>query len=78
MAVKPILFNTEMAGWRNDPATEKQLSYIQEMQEFSDFPIPAFAGSTKGEANDYIDRWSAAAHESADFAGHGDHFGDRI
>ncbi|MBR3239128.1 MAG: hypothetical protein IKF99_11890 [Oscillospiraceae bacterium] len=67
-----------MADWRNDPATEKQLAYIQEMQEFSDFPIPQFTGDTKGEASDYIDRWSGTAHESADFLGHADNYGDRI
>ena len=67
-----------MADWRNDPVTEKQLAYIQEMQEFSDFPIPRFTGSTKGEASDYIDRWSATAHESADFHSHADNYGDRI
>ena len=67
-----------MADWRTDPATKKQLAYIQEMQEFSDFPIPQFTGSTKGEASDYIDRWSKTAHEAFDFQGHGDKYGDRI
>lgn len=67
-----------MADWRSDPATEKQLAYIQEMQEFSDYPLPRFTGSTKGEASDYIDRWSAIAHEAADSNSHGDNYGDRI
>ena len=67
-----------MTDWRNDIATKKQLAYIEEMQEFSDFPIPRFTGSTKGEASDYIDRWSKTAHESFDFRGHGDNYGDRI
>ena len=67
-----------MSDWRNDPATKKQLAYIKEMQEFSDFPIPRFTGSTKGEASDYIDRWSKTAHEAFDFHGHGDNYGDRI
>lgn len=67
-----------MADWRKDPATEKQLTYIAEMQEFSDFPIPQFTGTTKGEASDYIDRWSMRAHEVFDFCGHGDNYGDRI
>ena len=67
-----------MADWRNDPATEKQLAYIEEMQEFSDFPIPRFTGRTKGEASDYIDRWSKTAHERFDFEGHYDNYGDRI
>lgn len=68
----------KMADWRTDPATKKQLAYIQEMQEFSDFPIPQFTGSTKGEASDYIDRWSKTAHEAFDYQGHGDNYGDRI
>ena len=67
-----------MDDWRSTPATEKQLAYIQEMKEFSDFPIPQFTGSTKGEASDYIDRWSKTAHEAFDFQGHGDNYGDRI
>jgi len=67
-----------MADWRNDPVTEKQLAYIQEMQGFSDFPIPRFTGTTKGEASDYIDRWSMRVHEAFDFGGHGDNYGDRI
>lgn len=67
-----------MADWRTNPATKKQLAYIQEMQEFSDFPIPQFTGSTKGEASDYIDRWSKTAHEAFDYQGHGDNYGDRI
>lgn len=33
---------------------------------------------TKGEASDYIDRWSKTAHEAFDFHGHGDNYGDRI
>lgn len=67
-----------MSDWRDDPATEKQLACIMEMQEFSDFPIPRFTGSTKGEASDYIDRWSKRAHEAFDFGGHDDNYGDRI
>jgi len=67
-----------MDNWRNDPATEKQLAYIMEMRELSDFPIPMFTGTTKGEASDYIDRWSKQAHEAFDFGGHGDNYGDRI
>ena len=67
-----------MEDWRNDLATEKQLAYIREMQEFSDFPLPRFTGSTKGEASDYIDEWSRLAHEAFDFGGHGDNYGDRI
>ena len=50
--------------WRDDPATEKQLKMIRNMQEFSDLPLPSFAGKTKGEASDYIDRLIAKAHEN--------------
>lgn len=67
-----------MIKWRNDPITEKQRRYIEEMQEFSDFPIPKFIGTTKGEAHDYIERWSKRAHEAFDFDSHGDNYGDRI
>ena len=51
-------------GWRSDRATEKQLAYIAEMNEFSEFPLPKFTGTTKGEAADYINKWSKRAHES--------------
>ena len=50
-------------SWRDDPATEKQLAYIQEMQEFSEFPLPSFEGKTKGEASDYINKYIEQAHE---------------
>ncbi len=53
-----------MSNWRNDPITNKQEAYIQEMNEFSEFPLPAFTGTTKGEAYDYINKYSASAHES--------------
>lgn len=66
-----------MKGWRDEPATRKQLAYIQDMHEFSDFPIPAFTGNTKGEASDYINRWSKRAHEAFDFRSDGDNYGDR-
>lgn len=54
----------KFADWKNEPATEKQLAYIAEMQEFSTFPIPKFTGTTKGEACNYIDKYSKIAHES--------------
>ena len=50
--------------WKNEPVTEKQLTYIQEMQEFSEFPLPAFTGTTKGEAAEYIDKYSKESHRS--------------
>lgn len=55
-----------MADWRNDKATEKQLQYIAEMHEFSDYPLPEFEGHTKGEAAEYIDKWSKLAHSRVD------------
>jgi len=67
-----------MLEWRKDPVTDKQLAYISEMQEYSDFPIPAFIGTTKGEASDFINRWSKVAHEKFDYDGHADNYGDRI
>lgn len=60
-----------MKDWRNEKATEKQLAYISEMQEFSPYPLPAFTGSTKGEAADYIDKWRKLAHESTWAIEHG-------
>lgn len=69
---------TRYEDWKHQPATEKQLAYIAEMQEFSDFPLPPFTGTTKGEACLYIDKWSGTAHEAFDFDGHGDNYGDRI
>lgn len=52
-----------MSNWRDDPATSKQIAYIQEMQEFSEYPLPPFNGKTKGEASDYIDEHWKLAHE---------------
>ncbi len=54
----------QLHGDKGQRATEKQLEYIQEMREFSDYPIPEFTGTTKKEASDYIDRWKKTAHES--------------
>ena len=53
-------------SWRNEPATKKQLALIMEMNEFSDFPLPAFTGKTKGEAADWIDANMKKAHERFD------------
>ena len=50
-------------GWRDDPITEKQMEYIQDMMEFTAYPIPNFTGKTKGEAADYIDKYGKLAHE---------------
>ena len=51
-------------SWREDKITEKQKQLIEEMQEFSDYSLPEFKGTTKGEASDYIDKWSKLAHEN--------------
>ena len=48
----------------NQPVTKRQLSYIQDMIEFSPYPIPYFEGTTRLEATEYINKWSALAHES--------------
>lgn len=50
--------------WRNDPITEKQQQLIDDMQEFSEYPLPKFSGTTKGEACDYIDKWIGKSHET--------------
>lgn len=54
----------QMNNWRNDKVTEKQLEYILEMREHSEYSLPEFTGTTKGEAADYINRWTKLAHES--------------
>ena len=41
-------------SWRSDPITDNQKRLIEEMNEFSEFPLPEFIGTTKGEASDYI------------------------
>ena len=53
-------------NWRDEPVTEKQRRLIAEMQEFSEFPLPAFNGRTKGEASDWIDQNMRKAHETMD------------
>ena len=54
-----------MNDWRKDEITEKQKSYIADMQEFSEYPLPVFNGTTKGEAADYINKYTKLAHESS-------------
>ncbi len=43
--------------------TDKQRQYIEEMQEFSEYPLPIFNGTTMEEANEYIKKYSKLAHE---------------
>lgn len=45
-------------NWRQEPITKKQITYIAEMQKVSHFPLPQFDGKTKGEAWDYINKYS--------------------
>ena len=54
-----------------DNVTEKQLDYIREMQEFSEYPLPAFTGTSKQEASEYIRKYSRLAHESTFGIEHG-------
>lgn len=61
----------------NEPVTKRQKAYIANMMEFSDFPLPRFTGTTKKEASEYISRYNKMAHESFDFDGHADNYGDR-
>lgn len=51
-------------SWRDDPITDKQLELIRNMDDFSEWPLPPFTGTTKGEASDYIDKWIGKAHET--------------
>lgn len=53
-----------MNEWRKQPITKKQKEYISDMQEFSDYPLPKFTGTTKGEASDYIEKYREFAHEN--------------
>lgn len=52
--------------WRNDPITQRQRECIETMMEFSQYPIPVFDGTTKGEASDYIDKYGKLAYEDVD------------
>lgn len=57
--------------WRDEPPTQRQLCHIAELNEFSPYPLPPFDGTTKGEASDYIDRWTKMAHENPWAIDHG-------
>ena len=78
--IKELFTHTKCVSnkyWRNEPVTEKQKAHIEEMTEFSDFPLPEFNGTTKGEAYDYINQWDKKAHEKMDANAHSDNYGDR-
>ena len=49
--------------WRDDPITDKQKTLIDDMMGYSDYLLPQFTGTTKGEAADYIDKYGKLAHE---------------
>ena len=51
-------------SWRDKEPSEKQLNLIAEMQEFSEYPLPDFKGTTRGEAHDWIESNWKLAHES--------------
>lgn len=53
-----------MNPWRLRPITDKQKKYINEMQNYSPYPLPKFEGQTREEAADYIDKYGKLAHES--------------
>lgn len=59
------LWNTRINNdWREDPITDKQRELINDMEEFSPYNLPHFTGTTKGEASDYIDKFTKIAHEN--------------
>ena len=58
-------------SWRDKEPTQKQLNYIAEMREFSEYSFPEFYGKTRGEASDYINKYQKLAHESAWAIEHG-------
>lgn len=50
-------------SWHELPVTQAQLQYIEELQDMSEYPLPQFLGTTRGEASDYIEAWVKVAHE---------------
>lgn len=67
--------------WRSDPATEKQLTLIAQIQEDAGIngamPLPPFRGKTKGEASDYIVNNYGKQFKAFDFECHCDNYGAR-
>ena len=63
--------------WRSEPATLKQLAYIDEMREFSEYALPRFTGKTKGQAAAYINKYTKLAHTNLNDLYHDD-AGDRV
>lgn len=44
--------------WRDDPATDKQKGLIRAMQEYCKLPPFDWENGTKGEASEYIEKYS--------------------
>lgn len=51
-------------SWKDEPYTEKQRCYIEDIYDYSEYQPPMFTGTTKGEAAEYIDKYGKLAHES--------------
>lgn len=49
--------------WTLEAMTEKQRKCIDDMQEYSQYPLPRFTGKTKGEAHAYIEKWGRLGFE---------------
>lgn len=49
--------------WRDKEPTEYQLEYIEAILEFCEYQVPAFTGTTRGEASDYIAKYGKIAQE---------------
>ena len=54
--VSDMKLTTNMSGWRDLPPTDKQLAYIRSFGNCID--CYDFKGTTRGDACDYIDRYS--------------------
>ena len=59
-------------NWRKKRITEKQKKCIEAMCEFSCYPLPAFTGTTRGDAADFITKYGKIAHENVNSPKFGD------
>lgn len=50
----------------NDTPTEKQLKYLEELQEMSAYPIPIFSGKTRKDVQEYIEKYRPIAYQRTD------------
>lgn len=61
---------TQMPGegrgaiWRDKAPTQKQMQMIRTIEDFAMYPIPHFAGTTRGEASDWIARYADISNTS--------------